>query len=150
MDDHLDSLPRPPHIRTGRGTAAHAAPPQDVGGGASGAYQIPAHVPPAFLVSSAELYDSPKPVTQAYQRSGYNTSTGGSAGHSAAGGGAGAGGGVTTRSKAGGKSAPHSGSGGGLPLSSSGPLASAGGSLAQGRQPMAWGKRTPLRKDASW
>lgn len=140
------SLPYPPPIRTSRAGGAE----QSSSAGAASAnnnnsnYSIPAHVPPGYILSSAELYESPSAVTRAYQR---NTATAGDAlstlskPASAAGGagaaGIGAGAVLTNPSSDGAATAT------GLPLSTV-------GSSAGGRQKVLWGKRTPLRKDASW
>jgi hypothetical protein len=107
-----DELPHPPPIRTSR---AGALP-------ADADFTIAAHRhvgPPGFVLSGAELYESPKPATQAYQR--FTTAAGSSPG-----------------SKSAGASLSSSGVTGALPQS------------ATVKQPIVWGKRTPLRKDASW
>jgi hypothetical protein len=81
------SLPRPPPIRTGRETSAPAGPAStSIPEHASAApvaparqqsnYQIAAHIPPGYVKTSAELYESPSAVTRAYQRNTYSTSLG--------------------------------------------------------------------------
>jgi hypothetical protein len=86
---HAHSLPYPAPIRTGRepsaagaatAAAAAAAAPRPSGSGQQGNnsnYQIPAHIPPGYVLSSPELYESPSAATRAYQRNTYTTSAGG-------------------------------------------------------------------------
>lgn len=85
------SHPNLASIRTGRestagqaGTAwpsatGSAGPPAGAPTAAAGHnsnYQIAAHVPPDYVLSSPELYESPSAATRAYQRNTYTTSAG--------------------------------------------------------------------------
>lgn len=163
VDVLLSSLPKPPPIQTGRENAGERSAERYTSTGASGAaqfaasagqnsnYQIAAHVPPGYVLSSPKLYESPNAATKAYQRNSYNTSNGGAfpssgsgmapkqptaaAAATAAAGGSRVGAGAVL----GASSDGHAG----LPLSTA-------GSTSGGKQKVLWGDRKPLRKDASW